>query len=578
VDTQDKSLFSRSKGAFYMLFLLALATFIVFAFNDFSPSLKTQVTDPISGQCGVAAGQTFETQPPTSLLCSVGTASTVTQTADNKWIWQCDGLNGGSPSSCEANLPSINPSSGVCGPADGQEFDEEPPASLLCTDGIPTTPELANDQWIWQCEGEGGGNNVTCQTLKQTHFVCRNEQCVEEDGSGDNECSTDVDCQLTLENIFIVTNPFNDLVIEQSVQANGTVALTAVGTGNMTWNVRGSAGGELNTYIGNDVIYSPSDIRGEDIISVSNGIHDAYIYIEVDISGNGTPTFDVQLTNTLSTVEDFPLNVSVGVELDDILQFQAIGEFEDPETGDVSFRDITGLVDWDSDDVGSEVGEIFATGLFEPRNSGVVAITAELAFITSNSITIYVNPTFAEVNPSGYEPHFHPNPVAQGYTTSLWFYVEDDTNVEDISIVSADLSQLNITPACTDPGDTLDDCDSNWRLSPAEFENRGRWYFMKIRVPFTVPGGTYDIRVQATSDDGEIDRRVTIPLRVVTEVLRGDINGDGIVMIQDAIFALQATVGILQQSDRNINIFADVNGDGRIGMAEAIFILNHLAG
>lgn len=56
---------------------------------------------------------------------------------------------------------------------------------------------------------------------------------------------------------------------------------------------------------------------------------------------------------------------------------------------------------------------------------------------------------------------------------------------------------------------------------------------------------------------------------------KGDINGDGIVNLYDAVLALQVMAGNLPAG---LNLAADVNGDNKIGMAEAIYALQVAAG
>jgi hypothetical protein len=58
-------------------------------------------------------------------------------------------------------------------------------------------------------------------------------------------------------------------------------------------------------------------------------------------------------------------------------------------------------------------------------------------------------------------------------------------------------------------------------------------------------------------------------------VVIGDINGDQLVDLADAILCLQLLSGMLPG---NINPAEDVNGDGKIGMAEAIYAMQKSAG
>ncbi|MGD9972827.1 MAG: DUF1566 domain-containing protein [Desulfatirhabdiaceae bacterium] len=57
--------------------------------------------------------------------------------------------------------------------------------------------------------------------------------------------------------------------------------------------------------------------------------------------------------------------------------------------------------------------------------------------------------------------------------------------------------------------------------------------------------------------------------------VKGDINGDGIISLADAIVGFQIMTGGQPSA---INPAADINGDGKIGMAEVIYILQQVAG
>ncbi len=58
------------------------------------------VLAPLAGACGTAAGQA-SAQIPTANLCSTGTPGAVAS-ASGRYTWQCQGLNGGSATSCQA--------------------------------------------------------------------------------------------------------------------------------------------------------------------------------------------------------------------------------------------------------------------------------------------------------------------------------------------------------------------------------------------------------------------------------------------------------------------------------------------
>jgi hypothetical protein len=60
-----------------------------------------------------------------------------------------------------------------------------------------------------------------------------------------------------------------------------------------------------------------------------------------------------------------------------------------------------------------------------------------------------------------------------------------------------------------------------------------------------------------------------------TLLVLGDVNGDLVVDLADALLVLQILVGITPTQD--INLYADVNGDGKIGTEELIYILQEVS-
>ncbi len=57
----------------------------------------------------------------------------------------------------------------------------------------------------------------------------------------------------------------------------------------------------------------------------------------------------------------------------------------------------------------------------------------------------------------------------------------------------------------------------------------------------------------------------------MNRVESGDLNGDGVVDLEDAVLALQIISG--QVPSETIYPAADVNGDGKVGMAEVVYTL-----
>lgn len=120
----------------------------------------------------------------------------------------------------------------------------------------------------------------------------------------------------------------------------------------------------------------------------------------------------------------------------------------------------------------------------------------------------------------------------------------------------------------------------------------------KTLLSFSITGGNTD-NVFAISDTGNITVQNSAPLnymnipeyslnisvsacnettqslvKVKVISMKGNVNNDSDIDLQDAILALQTLTGI--QSD-SISLAADVNNDGRIGMEEAIFIIRSAA-
>ena len=67
---------------------------------------------------------------------------------------------------------------------------------------------------------------------------------------------------------------------------------------------------------------------------------------------------------------------------------------------------------------------------------------------------------------------------------------------------------------------------------------------------------------------------IVVPEPPGPDCLPGDVNGDGILGLEDAVLVLQILVGIAEEE---ADICADADGDGQIGIAEAVYILRKLA-
>ena len=62
-----------------------------------------------------------------------------------------------------------------------------------------------------------------------------------------------------------------------------------------------------------------------------------------------------------------------------------------------------------------------------------------------------------------------------------------------------------------------------------------------------------------------------------SEILLGDVNGDGIVNIADAALILRYSIGLLSFDDSQL-LAADVNGDGNVNTVDAALILRNALG
>jgi hypothetical protein len=92
-------------------------------------------------------------------------------------------------------------------------------------------------------------------------------------------------------------------------------------------------------------------------------------------------------------------------------------------------------------------------------------------------------------------------------------------------------------------------------------------------VQYTYPaGGIYTVRVAVVDDDGG----EAFKEREIIVAGMGDLDGDGVVGLSDAILGFQTAAGLAPTE--NVWMGADVDGDGRVGLVEAIWDLQKLGG
>ncbi len=138
----------------------------------------------ISGSCGTASGAAFADASAlnSAQLCGSGSASAIS--GSGPWSWSCLGANGGSDANgCNASLAGND---GVCGPADGQYFDDIGSVTIagLCNAGTATPVGMKPNgkPWGWNCKGKNGGKDAACTAIPGKTHGCQCF-CTASDGS-----------------------------------------------------------------------------------------------------------------------------------------------------------------------------------------------------------------------------------------------------------------------------------------------------------------------------------------------------------------------------------------------------------
>ncbi|MCK9577865.1 hypothetical protein M0R01_00005, partial [bacterium] len=110
---------------------------LVFFFATFSVNFAFALN------CGTSHTKTFLT-PPTTGLCSYGTASIMYGTVNGPWAWYC--TYGNQSDLCYAVKGGTN----SCGSANGTSTILVP-TSNLCSDGSTPKPVISGNGWVWTC-------------------------------------------------------------------------------------------------------------------------------------------------------------------------------------------------------------------------------------------------------------------------------------------------------------------------------------------------------------------------------------------------------------------------------------------
>jgi type II secretory pathway component PulM len=144
--------------------------------------VSTTNSENVVGACGSAHANGFYSIPTESDdLCSTGVPGKIN--GSGPWNWSCYGtdfLN--SDLACEAYVRI----DGVCG-ADDNTSSKNPPINL-CSVGASTLINTEQTEWSWNCEGEYGGLNPLCKRIRIVDGVCGSSHnaTIEPDASDPN--------------------------------------------------------------------------------------------------------------------------------------------------------------------------------------------------------------------------------------------------------------------------------------------------------------------------------------------------------------------------------------------------------
>ncbi|MDD4409793.1 MAG: hypothetical protein PHW52_04040 [Candidatus Pacebacteria bacterium] len=226
--------------------------------SDYPKLMILKPCKKVSGECGSANGESFETVP-TKNLCAKGVIN-FRGLDGSKWYWSCGGVNGGTNAECSAEKSSAssckwscdawslcvngmqtrtcspspkdckekNPYSLskecsseealACGSANGKSFKEKPTTNL-CTNGNLLVMVGSTGPWIWVCQDKSKGKSVICSAKKSATPV--NGVCGEAHGKS------------------LPSKPFKNLCVK------GVASIVYDGEGIWLWLCRGIDGGSM---------------------------------------------------------------------------------------------------------------------------------------------------------------------------------------------------------------------------------------------------------------------------------------------------------------------------------------------
>jgi hypothetical protein len=113
---------------------------------------------PINGVCGIPFGA-YVSKAPAAGLCAAGVAGPVG--GAGPWTWVCNGVNGGLNAFCRVNpIPAA-----VCGAANGQATNTAPTTNLCTVGTASTVSGSGTGPFSWTCSVGKGGIVASCSTV-----------------------------------------------------------------------------------------------------------------------------------------------------------------------------------------------------------------------------------------------------------------------------------------------------------------------------------------------------------------------------------------------------------------------------
>jgi len=218
----------------------------------------------------------------------------------------------------------------------------------------------------------------------------------------------------------------------------------------------------------------------------------------------------------------------------------------------------------------TRIGSFFAKA--EPKMSETIQGSANSACVGGCFLVAPIIPAFTAQSPNG---------TISATSSSRSFYTKL-SSMEGIESVWAVVTPPDFTPPATSPDfQTPVVTLPTFNLTGPDGEGK----FTGTYGPLAKTGA-HQIVYYARNNKGIVGTSLLPTIITVIEATStGDINGDGVVDLADAVLALKVMAGVAQTPGATGGVRldyatsgADVNGDGKIGLPEVIYILQKAAG